>query len=259
MQSKHEKERTKEQDRENKAKRRALMSDEEREKVREKDRLQKAAKRAAMKKSEEKVPRQTYRTPNPIYIKNEREHNRMYKEKKRKGQSEGEAEFERIDNLLIKRKSRAKRSAEEKEKDKKEAREGMKYVKIIPFKKRHPKGQREEYMWWQFWKKSFENKEIMRKRLPIYAEKFEGWERRSQNPYDKEEKEEERQLAMTSMEKRDEKNRKCRLQRENVLEKLRQPIVMPEIEMSEYELIRERNIAEIRKSMMESGLFEDLK
>ena len=97
----------------------------------------------------------------------------------------------------------------------------------------------------------------MRKRLPIYAEKFEGWERRSQNPYDKEEKEEERQLSMTSMEKRDEKNRKCRLQRENVLKKLRQPIVMPEIEMSEYELIREKNIAEMQKTMKESGLFED--
>ena len=59
--------------------------------------------------------------------------------------------------------------------------------------------------------------------------------------------------------KRNEKNRKCRLQREKILEKLRQPIDMPEIEMSEYELIRERNIAEIRKTMMESGLFEELK
>ena len=33
---------------------------------------------------------------------------------------------------------------------------------------------------------------------------------------------------------------------------------MPEIEISEYVLIREKNIAEIRKTMKESGLFEDL-
>ena len=52
------------------------------------------------------------------------------------GQSEEEAEFERIDNLIIKRKSRARRSKEEKERDKEEAREGMRYERILPFKKR---------------------------------------------------------------------------------------------------------------------------
>ena len=62
---------------------------------------------------------------------------------------------------------------------------------------------------------------------------------------------------MTAMEKRYGKNRECRLEREMVMEKLRQPIEMPEIEMSEYELIRERNIAEIKKTMKESGLFKD--
>ena len=41
MQTKFEKERIKEQDRENKANRRALMTDEEKEKMREKDRLRK--------------------------------------------------------------------------------------------------------------------------------------------------------------------------------------------------------------------------
>ena len=41
------------------------------------------------------------------------------------------------------------------------------------------------------------------------------------------------------------------------MEKLRQPIEIPGIEMSEYKLIRERNIAEIKKTMKESVLFED--
>ena len=34
---------------------------------------------------------------------------------------------------------------------------------------------------------------------------------------------------------------------------------MPEIEISEYVLIREKNIAEIRKTMKEAGFFEDFK
>ena len=72
----------------------------------------------------------------------------MYKEQKRKGQTQGEAEYERIENLLIKRKSWAARSQTEKELDKQKARDGMKFERILPFKKRRPKGQREEYMWW---------------------------------------------------------------------------------------------------------------
>ena len=55
---------------------------------------------------------------------------------------------------------------------------------------------------------------VVNKRLPKNAEMFYGWEKKSQNPYEKEEKEEEKQLVMTLMEKRDEKNRKVRLQRE---------------------------------------------
>ena len=89
--------------------------------------------------------------------------------------------------------------------------------------------------------------------------KFEEWENKSQNPYDLEEMEEERQQSMTSREKMDEKNRKCRLERLRVQEELKKPIEMPEIQMCEYELIREKNIAEMRKTMIESGLFEDLK
>ena len=65
---------------------------------------------------------------------NREQHNVQGEEEQ--GQSEEEAEFERIDNLIIKRKSRARRSKEEKERDKEEAREGMRYERILPFKKR---------------------------------------------------------------------------------------------------------------------------
>ena len=111
-------------------------------------------------------------------------------------------------------------------------------------------------MWWQFWKKSFDNKELLRKKLPDYAKKFEQWETKSENPFIVDEKEEERRLSMTAREKLDEKNRKRKLEREKVLQELQTPIDMPEMEMCEYELLREKNIAEIRQFMRESCLFD---
>ena len=90
----------------------------------------------------------------------------------------------------------------------------MKFEKILPWKQRRPKGQREEYIWWKFWQKGLENKELLREKISKYAEKFEKWEAKSQNPYAVQEKEEERQSAMTWKEKRGEQNRKHKLERE---------------------------------------------
>ena len=61
---------------------------------------------------------------------------------------------------------------------------------------------------------------------------------------------------MTAREKIDEKNRKDKLERQRIMEELKKPINMPEMEMSQYELIREQNIAERQKFMKESGLFD---
>ena len=231
MQSNFEKERIRKEDREKKANLRALLNEEEKEAIREKDRLRKAAKRAAkraaLKQSQETSgktisqnphPKKSFHASNSVYLKNEREHNRVYKEQKRKGQTQGEAEYERIENLLIKRKSRAARSQTEKELDKQKARDGMKFERILPFKKRRPKGQREEYMWWQFWKKSYDNKELIRKKLPKYAEKFEEWEAKCQNPYEEDGEKEATRVGMTAREKIDEKNRKDKLERKNAKE-----------------------------------------
>ena len=132
MQTNFDKKMIREKDRADKAMKRAMMTEEEKQRVREKDRIRKALKRG--------VPSVKEKVSNAVYGPNEREHNRMYKVKRRQGQSEAETEFERIDNLLIKRKSRERRSIEERERDKKEAREGMQYERILPFKKRRPKG-----------------------------------------------------------------------------------------------------------------------
>ena len=112
-------------------------------------------------------------------------------------------------------------------------------------------------MWWQFWKKGLENKELLRKKLPVFAKRFEEWEAKSENPLEIEEKEEEKKASMTIREKLDEKNRKSKLERERILQELKKPIDMPEFEMCEYELIRERNIAERKQFMRDSGLFDN--
>ena len=112
-------------------------------------------------------------------------------------------------------------------------------------------------MWWQFWKKGLENKELLRKKLPVFAKRFEKREAKSENPLEIEEKEEEKKASMTLREKLDEKNRKSKLERERILQELKKPIDMPEFEMCEYELIRERNIAERKQFMRDSGLFDN--
>ena len=251
----------KEKAREREANRRASMTDEQYSKEREKDR-----KRWSEKYPPEEGPKayaHLIRTDEEWgeWLQRKRESNRKSMKKKRENQSNEEREFERVEDLLRKRKARAERSKVEIEIDKKKARNGMQYVPILPFKTRRRKGAREEYMWWQLWKESQESKDLIRAKLPDFAERFSEWEQKAQNPYKDEEEEEERQKSMSTTEKNEERNRKLkdyrqRLQKET-LEKLREPIELPEIdqEKSEYELIREKNIAELEQAKKDSGLF----
>ena len=98
---------------------------------------------------------------------------------------------------------------------------------------------------------------LLKKLLPDYHKKFKGWEAKSENPFSIEEKEEEKRATMTVREKLDEKNSKRKLEREMLRQELQKPIDMPEIEMSDCEILREKNIAEIKQFMRDSGLFDD--
>ena len=42
----------------------------------------------------------------------------------------------------------------------------------MKFKVRRTKGESEEYLWWKFWNKGDNNKEIILKKLPQLATKF---------------------------------------------------------------------------------------
>ena len=179
-------------DRERRAKKRAAMTAEEKDAAKEKDRVRKAAKKSESAKNSD-VDWRTLPRPRPADYKykavyNERESNRQYKRRVRQSRSVEEEEFEKIQNLLIKRNSRAKRTAKRKDEDNDKARKGMKLLEdegaVRKFKVRRTKGESEEYLWWKYWNKGDSNKEIVSKKLPQVAAKFQEWVQSGKSPYD---------------------------------------------------------------------------
>lgn len=298
--SEEERNKLRERDRENRARQRKAMSDEQREQMREKDRLSKAQKKSESKlehylekwqihvehkhlvnwqsqfdkiqwsywekqpllntkdrsKSE---PRKT-----PKWVLTEKEDQRKYRRDKRGKLSEAEKEYERIENLLIKRRSRSARTEAEVKSDNFKAMEGMQLERLIPFKGRRRYKCREEYLWWQYWKKGEEFKVILREKLPDFAERFTEWDSKKENPYAEVENvdgdvdiDDGKQRTEDQMKQI--RKERLKRRRERIREQLNQPIVLEEFEKSEYELIRDRIIAERDKMMKEaeeSGMFD---
>ena len=254
--SKEELEKNRAKDNERKAKKLATMTQEQRDEMREKDRLRQAAKRAKERSKSEPTPKQ--------YNDNTREVNRRCQEKKRANQSEAEKEYERIENLLIKRRSRSARTKEEVESENLKAKEGMRYERLIPFKGRRRYKCREEFHWWQYWKIGAENKDILRKKLPEYAERFTEWDSKKENPYAEVENVDgdvdiDDGKMRTDEQMKQLRKEKLQQRRTRIREQLNQPIELPEIEKSEYELLRDQNIAERERMMKEAeeaGMFD---
>ena len=175
-----------EADKERKAKRRAAMTEEEKNAVKEKDRLRKAMKKTSQVDGRTLPRERPWLDNRPVY--DEAAANREYKRRVKESMTEEEKEFQRIQNLLIKRKSRAKRTSERKEEDKAKAVEGMRIIKekghLMKFKARRTKGDGEEVLWWKFWKKGNGNREILLNKLPEIAAKFQEWETAGKGPYD---------------------------------------------------------------------------
>ena len=154
-------------------------------------------------------------------------------------------------------KNTRRRTKEEVESDNLKAKQGMEYERLIPFNGRRRYKCREEFHWWQYWKKGEKNKEILRKKLPEYAEKFTNWDSKKENSYAEVENVVEGVDIDDGKKRSDEQMkqmRKERLQqrRMTIREQLNQPIEMEEYEKGEYELIRERIIAE-RDTMMKEA------
>ena len=209
------------------------------------------------------MKQQKYWLGNPVepikdlYIHNEREYNRLYKVNLRSNQTSAEREFERIHNLLTKRQSRALRSDEKVQEDNAKAKEGMEYEKILPFETRRRYKCRDEYLWWRFWNLGDEFKSLLKEKLPEFATKFSEWDSKKENPYVEVDGVDEGvdiddDTERTPEQLRQLRNERLKKRRLQIREQLNQPIEMPEFEKSEYELIRERNIAEREKMMKEA-------
>ena len=293
--SKEERDKQREKDRERKAKKWLEMTEEEKIESREKQRLRKANVKKSLddkKKQEEKEAREIEEIekwqmridynhlvnwqnafdriqakywnqqplpydPVSLFFEKKWEQDKNYQIRRRSKQTEAEREFERIQNLLIKRASRASRTVEQIKDDNTKAREGMEFEKILPFKTRRRYKCRDEYLWWRYWNNGDEFKALLREKLPNYASKFTEWDSKNENFYAEVDAVDEGididdNKERTPEQLRQLRNERLKQRRIKIREQLNQPIEIEEFEKSEYELIRERIIAERERMMKEA-------
>ena len=177
-----EKDLVRQKDSEDRAKRRANMTEEEREAQKEKDRLRKRKKKNldwrscssnfnAGVASQPSVPHVRAARPR-IYMKNEREHNKQYKRRVRKGRTQTEIEYENVDNLLKMRDTRKARDGKHHLLDNLRAKQGMSEhggVIGIAFMRRAKREKDEEVLWWSFWKKGKTYRDLLTLKRPEVA------------------------------------------------------------------------------------------
>ena len=260
--SKSDKEKIKAKDRERKAAMMSRMSDADRERKREKDRQRKAAQRAKQKEicgsnNDEDDDNELEKPPS--YLANERENNRQYKIRMREARSEEEAEYDRIKLVLINRESRSKYSEDQQHDMRTGAAEGMRKFRELGFlkeyKERSKRSKDTLEIWRSFWRSGEDARVLLETKEPAIAEKL-------ANEVDVDVSEEFSSKSMDDEERIKEWRKKNaekvkawrRKKRMEILKKLNEPIILPEMEKSEYEKIRDKNIEELRKARKAFGL-----
>ena len=243
-----------EKDRQQKALKRATMSVEERTLQKEKDKNQKAANRANMTEEERKLKQEKDRDrkrekaeaiKRQTNAENERELNRLYKEKIRKNRTAEQIEFDKLEYVLRKRQLRKEMSKAEKEKEKEQSRIGMKNLRlegpIMDYQKRSIRDLDELTLWSIFWEKGQSYQDLLSKLKPeiasIITKRLEtGGMNMPQDIVD----DYDNQLDEwhDDEDREDDKNDSS------------------EIEMSAYEKLREKNIKELEAAKKASGLFD---
>ena len=135
------------------------MSEEKKEVIREKDRLRKRKGTLAKKACA-----------------SERERNMLYRRRIRAGMKATEIEYEQIYNLLKQRKSRQSRDGKAHLLDNLKAKKGMRDLKeigrVFAFMERGKREKDEEVLWWNFWIKGKQFKDILTKKQPEIAAKM---------------------------------------------------------------------------------------
>ena len=281
--SKDDKERIKANDRARKAREAAKMTEEEKAERREKDRERKARKRAEkfdMSDEVEAMERELDRRRKADerarereqkglvknahltgYLKNERERNCQYKIKMRKGRSQEQVEYDKIKDLIRKREVCISRTKEEQNKDKEKAKEGMRQGRYYGYlgdemKRSKSKFKSIDRLWRCFWDSSDAAKELLKKKEIEIAEKLEEEDRNDPELADKlaaEDKAQEEEIKKLNSERIKAWRKKRRM---DLLKALNEPIIMPEVEKSEYEKIRDENVRQLEEARKE--IFDSL-
>ena len=249
-----------EKDMERKARKRAEkfdMSDEVEAMERELDRRRKADERTR-EREQKGLVKNAHLTG---YLKNERERNCQYKIKMRKGRSQEQVEYDKIKDLIRKREVCKSRTKEEQNKDKEKAKEGMRQGRYYGYlgdemKRSKSKFKSIDRLWRCFWDSSDAAKELLKKKEIEIAEKLEEEDRNDPELADKlaaEDKTQEEEIKKLNSERIKAWRKKRRM---DLLKALNEPIIMPEVEKSEYEKIRDENVRQLEEARKE--IFDSL-
>ena len=212
---------------------RAEETDEERKLRLEKDRERKRDKARAIKKL--------------TYSENEKEMNRLYKEKMRMKRTAEQIEFDKLEYAIRKRQFRKKMSETEKEIEKEKSRIGMQNLRsegpIMEYQKRKFRETDELNMWMIYWEKGQEYQDLLKKLKPDMASQIKIRLENGANS-----------IPEKMVNDYEEELNACHNEANTIDD---EDVDMPEIEMSEYEKFREENIKEFEAAKKKSGLFDD--
>ena len=276
--SKDDKEFIKAKDRARKARETAEMTEEERAERRERDRQRKALKRAEQRnmsaevqdmekeldRKRKSIERAQERHRKGVkknahltgYQLNEREQNRQYKMKKRNSRGEEEVRYDNLKLLLRMRDLRKSRTKEQQIQDKAKAQEGMRKIRYSGFAKDFYKRSKTKFkdvdrLWRDFWDSSIEAKKLMKEKEPEIAKRLEEEDEIEPDTairLAQEDQAKEAELKKANAERIKAWRKKKRLELQKALD---EPIIMPELEKSEYERIRDENVRQLEEALKE--------
>ena len=330
--SAQDRERIKAIDKEKKSQSRAQLTEEEKEEIKKRDRERKAKLRMERKQQKEFEKRKKSEEDRDRQIEKEMERARNSETKQRANRSEEEAEFHRIQQLLLMRTLREARNGKEHLLDNLKAKKGMREFhqngRVKDLEERSFRDIDEETIWYKFWRIGPRFRSVLQVKKPELAKKLEERQEKDHQerekmlqqhkdklregmwmlnpqteeyywtgenpppegeyelyngeddverttdewgrPLNKERDEREykewmdlqskwykEEMEARKKEKIAEKNKRQRERYQKIKEELKQRIELPELEKSEYELLRERNIKEREEAMKTSGWFSD--
>ena len=221
--------------------------------VRDREKQQKALRRANMTEEERKIQQEKDKERKRIKansIKEEmklddrRSKNRLSKANMRASRSEEQVEFDKLEYLLSKRKARASHSEVEKdverEKSKVAMRDFLKEGRIRDFQKRQVRNLNDLALWTIFWKKGEKFQDLIRQKKPDIASLIIEAEDLNEDP-----------LSNVNM------NTHENQLNEWYNDEMEKDFQSAEEEKSEYEKARDENIRELEAAKKASGLFSD--